>query len=28
MGQKNAADDLLDTFTYGIALGLGNSEGY
>jgi phage terminase large subunit-like protein len=31
VGDKNAAtraDDLLDTFTYGIAIGLGNSEGH
>ncbi|MBV8060481.1 MAG: terminase [Alphaproteobacteria bacterium] len=31
IGDKDAAkraDDLLDTFTYGIAIGLGNNEGY
>lgn len=28
IGLKDQADDLLDTFTYGIAIGLGNSGGY
>lgn len=28
LGVKDQQDDLLDTFTYGIAIGLGNSEGY
>ena len=28
VGQKNKADDILDTFTYGIALGLGNIGGF
>ncbi len=28
IGVKNQVDDLLDTFTYGISIGLGNSDGY
>lgn len=28
MGQKDGPRDLLDTFTYGIAIGIGDSEGY
>lgn len=28
MGQKDGPRDLLDTFTYGVAIGLGDSEGY
>jgi hypothetical protein len=28
LGVKNQKDDLLDAFCYGIAIGLGNSEGY
>jgi phage terminase large subunit-like protein len=28
MGQRDGPRDLLDTFTYGVAIGLGDSEGY
>lgn len=28
IGQKDAPDDLLDAFTYGVAIALGNAEGY
>ena len=28
LGVKDQQDDLLDTFTYGISLALGNAEGY
>jgi phage terminase large subunit-like protein len=28
IGEKDQADDLFDTFTYGVAIGLGDSEGF
>jgi hypothetical protein len=28
LGVKDQADDALDTFCYGVAIALGNSEGY